>query len=102
MASTLSKFTIAPTLALDKAFWSRPELRFYYTYARWNRAAQQAAVPGSALAGDGAFGARSAVPASACSWNIGGERRVSAAGTGIQIFECLARIIDLSILSGGC
>ena len=38
---TLSKFTIAPTLALDKAFWSRPELRFYYTYARWNRAAQQ-------------------------------------------------------------
>lgn len=53
---TLSKFTIAPTLALDKAFWSRPELRFFYTYARWNRAAQQAAAPGSTLAEGGAFG----------------------------------------------
>lgn len=45
----LSKFTIAPALALSEDFWSRPELRFYVTRANWNQAA--------ALANAGSFGA---------------------------------------------
>lgn len=39
----LTKLTIAPTLALAQNFWSRPEVRLFYTYARWNQAAAQAA-----------------------------------------------------------
>lgn len=53
----LSKLTIAPTFTLDKAFWSRPELRLFYTYARWNEAAQNAASSGSAMSKTGTFGA---------------------------------------------
>lgn len=39
----LTKLTIAPTFAMAPKFWSRPELRLFYTYARWNRAAAEAA-----------------------------------------------------------
>ena len=39
----LTKLTIAPTLAMARGFWSRPELRLFYTYARWNEAAALAA-----------------------------------------------------------
>ncbi|WP_186408262.1 maltoporin [Candidatus Accumulibacter aalborgensis] len=39
----LTKLTIAPTLAMARGFWARPELRFFYTYARWNEAAARAA-----------------------------------------------------------
>ncbi len=39
----LSKLTLAPTFAMAPGFWSRPELRFFYTYARWNEAAALAA-----------------------------------------------------------
>jgi len=35
----LDKLTLAPTLSVDNTFWSRPELRFYVTMARWNKAA---------------------------------------------------------------
>lgn len=38
----LNKFTIAPTLAMQPEFWSRPELRFYLTYVSWNGAAAAA------------------------------------------------------------
>jgi len=38
----LSKFTIAPTLAIAPEFSSRPELRFYVTYVTWNNAAAAA------------------------------------------------------------
>lgn len=41
----LTKFTFAPTLALERGFFARPELRFFYTYASWNRAAAAAADP---------------------------------------------------------
>lgn len=41
-AQRLDKFTLAPTLAMAPGFWSRPELRFYVTHARWNDAAAQA------------------------------------------------------------
>ena len=54
----LDKITIAPTLSIGKAFMARPELRLYVTYARWNRAAQQAADSGTALAADGPYGAQ--------------------------------------------
>jgi maltoporin len=42
----LNKFTIAPTLALNGDFWSRPELRFYVTRVTWNDKASDAAVGG--------------------------------------------------------
>lgn len=48
---SLNKFTIAPTLALEPEFWSRPELRFYLTHASWNAAAA------AANAAAGGFGA---------------------------------------------
>ncbi|ERI50832.1 maltoporin, partial [Pseudomonas sp. EGD-AK9] len=55
----LTKFTIAPTWSpAGPGFWARPEFRLYYTYASWNRAAQQAAsqlAAGSALSDSGAF-----------------------------------------------
>lgn len=46
---TLNKFTLAPTIALNPDFWSRPELRLYVTKANWNTAA--------ATANSGSFGA---------------------------------------------
>ena len=42
-ARDLTKLTIAPTWAIAPEFWSRPELRVFYTYARWNKAAALAA-----------------------------------------------------------
>lgn len=53
----LTKFTIAPQLSAGGSFWSRPVLRAYYTYAKWNTAAQAAAAAGSALSSTGVFGA---------------------------------------------
>jgi maltoporin len=56
---SLTKFTIAPAFSADRGFWSRPELRLFYTYARWDQAAQAAADatnPGSALSSTGVFG----------------------------------------------
>lgn len=56
----LSKATLAPTWSpKGPAFWARPELRLYYTYASWNGAAQRAASAfdsGSALSDTGVFG----------------------------------------------
>ncbi|MFK3817721.1 maltoporin [Pseudomonas sp. NPDC089407] len=56
----LTKYTVAPTWSPKGAgFWDRPEIRLYYTYATWNKAAQNAAdltSPGSALSNTGAFG----------------------------------------------
>lgn len=39
----LTKFTIAPTWSLGRGLFSRPEVRLFYTYARWNDAAAAAA-----------------------------------------------------------
>lgn len=38
----LTKITFAPTLSLGKDFWSRPELRAFVTYGKWNKAATAA------------------------------------------------------------
>ena len=55
----LSKITFAPTWSpKGPGFWDRPEIRLYYTYAKWNRAAQLAADQmdeDSALSSSGAF-----------------------------------------------
>jgi maltoporin len=35
----LTKLTLAPAIALGESYWSRPELRLYVSYGRWNGAA---------------------------------------------------------------
>lgn len=35
---TLTRFTIAPQLSLDRGIWSRPVLRAFYTHSSWNDA----------------------------------------------------------------
>ncbi|HDS0918407.1 TPA: carbohydrate porin [Pseudomonas putida] len=56
----LTKYTVAPTWSpKGSGFWERPEIRLYYTYATWNKAAQAAAdlmSPGTALSNTGIFG----------------------------------------------
>ena len=43
-ARNLTKLTIAPSYAWKGTnFWSRPEVRLFYTYAKWNDAARLAA-----------------------------------------------------------
>jgi maltoporin len=54
----LTKLTIAPQLAAGNGFWSRPVLRAFYTYAKWNDAAQAAAGAGDALSNTGVFGGK--------------------------------------------
>lgn len=53
---TLTKFTIAPQISAGAGFFSRPSLRLFYTYAKWNDAAQAAATAGDALSSTGVFG----------------------------------------------
>lgn len=53
-SANLTKLTIAPTLAGGKGFWDRPELRLYWTRAKWNDAANTAAGAGGLTGiGDG-------------------------------------------------
>ncbi|MDF0605970.1 carbohydrate porin [Neisseriaceae bacterium TC5R-5] len=40
---SLLKTTVALLISPEPGFWSRPQLRLFATYARWNEAAQQAA-----------------------------------------------------------
>lgn len=39
-ARTLTKLTVAPTLVAGRGFWTRPEIRLFYTYAKWNKEAR--------------------------------------------------------------
>lgn len=55
----MTTFTLAPTLSAGPALYTRPDLRLFYTYAKWNDAARRTATlasPGSALSSSGAFG----------------------------------------------
>lgn len=55
----MTKFTIAPTISAGPGVNGRPDLRLFYTYAKWNDAARRAADTanaGSALSSTGAFG----------------------------------------------
>lgn len=55
----MTKFTIAPTISAGPGVNSRPDLRVFYTYSKWNDAARDAANifnPGSSLSSTGAFG----------------------------------------------
>ncbi len=38
----LTKITFAPTISSGQGYWSRPELRTYITYGKWNKAATAA------------------------------------------------------------
>lgn len=59
---TLTKVTCATIWSpAGPGFWTRPEIRLYYTHAHWNGAAQRAAdfsVPGSTLSSTGPYGSR--------------------------------------------
>ena len=56
-AAKLAKFTIAPTLVAGRGFWTRPELRFFYTYAKWNDKARDGVFgPGGGTVAGGAAG----------------------------------------------
>lgn len=56
-ARRLTKLTVAPTWSpAGPRFTTRPELRFFVTYASWNDAAQSAAGVDSALSRYGSFG----------------------------------------------
>jgi maltoporin len=39
------KLTVAPTVAFDRGFWARPEIRLYGTYGSWNDGANTASGP---------------------------------------------------------
>ncbi|MDB5959429.1 MAG: lamB [Massilia sp.] len=55
----MTKLTIAPTISSGPRLSARPDLRLFYTYAKWNDAAREAADfanAGSALSSTGAFG----------------------------------------------
>jgi maltoporin len=54
----LTKFTLAPAWSPTPGFWGRPEVRLFYTYARWNDAAGQAATAGDPLSASGVFAGR--------------------------------------------
>ncbi|MFZ6814843.1 maltoporin [Undibacterium sp. Rencai35W] len=41
-ALRLTKLTFAPTLSMGEGYWSRPELRAFVTYGKWNDAATAA------------------------------------------------------------
>jgi maltoporin len=36
----IDKVTVAPTIVAGRGFWARPEIRVFYTYAKWNAAAR--------------------------------------------------------------
>lgn len=56
-AANLAKLTIAPTLVAGRGFWTRPELRFFYTYAKWNDKARDGVFgPGGGTVAGGAAG----------------------------------------------
>jgi len=53
----LGKITIAPTLVAGRGFWTRPELRFFYTYAKWNSQARDGVFgPGGGTVAGGTAG----------------------------------------------
>lgn len=52
----LAKLTVAPQLPADRGFFSRPVLRAFVTYAKWNGAAQIAGFAGGT---GGVFGGSS-------------------------------------------
>ncbi|GGY49202.1 maltoporin [Pseudoduganella albidiflava] len=52
----LTKFTGAIALSSGPGYFERPELRLFFTHARWNDAARAAAADGDPLAANGVFG----------------------------------------------
>ena len=55
--SKLAKLTIAPTIVAGRGFWTRPELRAFYTYAKWNGPARDGVFgPGAGTVAGGTAG----------------------------------------------
>lgn len=52
----LTKYTLAAALSAAPGYYSRPELRLFYTHASWNDAARTAAAAGDAISSTGVFG----------------------------------------------
>jgi len=52
----LTKFTLAAALSAGPGYLSRPELRLFYTHAKWNGAARAAAAAGDPMSATGVFG----------------------------------------------
>jgi maltoporin len=56
-AATLTKLTVAPTLVAGRGFWTRPELRFFYNYNKWNNKARDGVFgPGNQTVAGGTAG----------------------------------------------
>jgi maltoporin len=55
-ARRLTKFTGAVALSSGRGYFDRPELRLFFTHARWNDMARAAAADGDPLAANGVFG----------------------------------------------
>jgi maltoporin len=53
----LDKFTVAPTLVAGRGFWTRPELRFYVNYNKWDNNAIAAGTAGGVSGPYGPCGA---------------------------------------------
>jgi maltoporin len=71
--SKLDKFTIAPTIVAGRGFWARPELRFFYTYAKWNNKAR-----------DGVFGPNAGVVAGGVNGPYGTNTKGSTYGFQVE------------------
>lgn len=48
--ATLQKYTLAPTITPNVEYWSRPQLRLFATYAKWNKDSKGQVGSGTALA----------------------------------------------------
>ncbi len=52
----ITKLTVAPTFTLGDSVWSRPQIRTFVTFAKWNEAARSAAGGDTAIGAGGVFG----------------------------------------------
>jgi len=56
-SASLTKITIAPTLVAGRGFWTRPELRLFYSYNTWNDKARDGVFgPGNGMIAGGTSG----------------------------------------------
>lgn len=52
----LTKYSLALALSAGPGYFTRPEMRLFYTHANWNDAARSTAATGDALSATGVFG----------------------------------------------